>query len=298
MARDDVLLPENTFPEYPADILVTRANFVEGGCILATNFHHSCLDGLGVMIAMKVWAESCRFVDGDASATCDWLDPESFNHSLPQILYEQEGYAKRVEQVDPGTWGFISFLPPKDDISYRRDGIAKFNGIHRKALPPRPLFAEKLEWPPLPDPAGRCLRTTMFLVSAENLQKLKRDVEADTQAQGIASLSDIVLAFFWRAAIRARYSVATELHGQTFAAEELAILELPIDGRPYFSALLPSTYMGSMLIMNRPHMPVTELCSPDTSIARVAASPPRGCSSCHAGLGPRLLHTPTESAQL
>lgn len=271
---DDLVLPCPTFPSYPADIIVSQANFVKGGVILASNFHHGCLDGVGVMIALQVWAECCRYVSGDLTATCSWLDPESFNHSLPEILHEIEGYTKPATEVDPGVWGFLPFLRP-EGFKHQSEVKGYVNGTNSqeqklRTLPPPPVWPHKKIWPPLPDPAGRCLKTTMFLITPENVQKLKKEVTADSEAKGITSLSDIVQAFFWRVAIRARYRVATEIRGEKIAPDDIAILELPIDGRPYFSSLLPSTYMGSMLILNRPVMNVEALCSPDTSIGTIA----------------------------
>ncbi|KAL8834801.1 MAG: hypothetical protein Q9170_003597 [Blastenia crenularia] len=270
--KDELVLEENTFPPLPADILVAQANFVEGGCILATNFHHCCLDGIGVMVALKVWAESCRYLQGDVSATCSWMDPESFNHSLPEILYEQEGYARPVHEVDPGVWGFLPFLPPEEPLENHVNGttqIEKSNIPMEKVLPPAPLFPHRFVWPPPPVQDG--LKTTMFLIPPEKVQKLKEEVIADPEAKGvITSLSDIVQAFFWRSAIKARYRVAKELRGETFGPDEISVLELPVDTRPYFSPLLPSSYMGSMLILNRPNMPIETLCSPETSIGRIA----------------------------
>ena len=270
--KDELVLGGDPFPSLPADILIAQANFVEGGCILATNFHHCCLDGIGAMVAFKVWAESCRYLQGDMSATCSWLDPESFNHSLPEILYKQEGYARPARKVDPGVWGFLPFLPPEEPLENHGNGTFKTEKSRlpkEKALPPAPVFPRKFLWPPPPAEDG--LSTTMFLISPEKLQKLKERVMADPDAKGaITSISDIVQAFFWRAAIKARYRVAKELRREMFGPHEISILELPVDGRPYFSSLLPSSYMGSMLILNRPNMPVATLCSPETSIGRVA----------------------------
>jgi len=270
--KDELVLEENTLPPLPADILIAQANFVEGGCILATNFHHCHLDSIGIIVALGVWAESCRYVQGDLSATCSWLDPESFNHSLPEVLYEQEGYARPAHEVDPGVWGFLPFLPPQelcktlgdDKIETKESRLPK-----GKALPPAPIFPQRFIWPPPPAKDG--LSTSMFLISPANVQKLKQEVVADPEARGaITSISDIVQAFFWRSAIKARYRVATELRGQTFGPDEISVLDLPVDGRSYFSSLLPSSYMGSMLILKRPNMPIETLCSPETSIGRIA----------------------------
>lgn len=270
--RDELVLEENTFPPLPADILVAQANFVEGGCILATNFHHCCLDGIGVMVALKVWAESCRYLQNDLSATCSWLDPESFNHSLPEILHEQEGYARPAHEVDPGVWGFLPFLPPEQALKNSASGTFETDQSplsKTSSLPPAPAFPQKFVWPPPPVQDG--LSTSMFLIPPENVQKLTKEVIADPEAKGaITSISDIVQAFFWRSAIKARYRVAKELRGETFGLDEISVLELPVDGRPYFSPLMPSSYMGSMLLLNRPNMPVETLCSPETSIGRIA----------------------------
>ncbi|KIM94081.1 hypothetical protein OIDMADRAFT_136765 [Oidiodendron maius Zn] len=265
--RDETVLDCNPFPTMPADVLVAQANFVEGGCILATNFIHTCLDGIGVMVALRLWAESCRYLQGDQSATYQWFSPESFNHSLPEIIYEQEGYAKPAHEVDPGVWGFLPFFPPDHAV---HAGHAKSgNSGVKKALPPAPVYPRQPVWPAAP--AERSLNTTLFLIPPENVQKLKQEVLADPAAKGIiTSVSDIVQAFFWRSAIRARYQVAKEIHGRSFGTDEISILELPIDGRPYFSSSLPSSYMGSMLIMNRATMPIETLCSPTTSVGRIA----------------------------
>lgn len=267
--NDALILSDVTFPELPADILVAQANFVQGGCIIATNFNHCCLDGAGVMVALQVWAESCRYVQGDETATCDWYDPESFNHSLPEIIYEQEGYARPVEEVDPGVWGFLPFVAPDHVLKQSANGMTNGNHATKKKLPPPPPLPLRSQWPLDPNPYPT--KTTQFLIPPEKLEKLKQEVLADPGAKGvITSISDIVQAFFWRAAIRARYRVATQLHGKTFGPEELSILETPVDGRPYFSSMLPSTYMGSMLIMGRAAMPIETLCSPETTVGQVA----------------------------
>lgn len=141
--KDELVLGGSAFPLLPADILIAQANFIEGGCILATNFHHCCLDGIGVMIALKVWAESCRYLQGDMSATCSWLDPESFNHSLPEILYEQEGHARPAREVDPGVWGFLPFLPPEEPLEIHGNGTCETEKSRLpkgKPLPPAPVF--------------------------------------------------------------------------------------------------------------------------------------------------------------
>ncbi|KAI9151854.1 Isocyanide synthase-NRPS hybrid crmA [Paramyrothecium foliicola] len=277
--KDSLVLRDDTFPKMPADIFTGQANFVRGGCIIAVDLNHCCLDGLGVMIALKVWAENCRYLQGDKTATCSWFAPESFNHSLPEIIHEQEGWARPLDEIDPGTWGFLPFFPPEEEQS-NGTGVVQTTAVNETSLiskktpketslPPRPVFPLHSVWP-LPR-AERSMTTTLFLITPDKLEQMKQDVIADPEAKGvITSISDIVQAFLWRAAIRARYRVAKEIRKQNFGPDDMSILELPTDGRPYFSSLLPETYMGSMLILNRSSMPVETLCSSETSIGQVA----------------------------
>ncbi|KAL4778524.1 Pyoverdine/dityrosine biosynthesis protein-domain-containing protein [Aspergillus varians] len=273
--RDGLVLRDEPFPKFPADIIVAQANFISGGCILAADFNHCCLDGIGAMIALKAWAENCRYLQGDESATCSWYDPESFNHSLPEIIHQQEGRARPLEEVDPGTWGFLPFFPPDDEQTDDSPPVEKAPTItsnktsNETPLPPRPIFPLHTIWPL--HPAERAPKTTLFTIPPEKLEQLKQDALNDPSTNGTQlSISDIVQAFFWRAAIRIRYRIATEIRKQTFSPSEVSILELPTDGRPYFSSLLPETYMGSMLILNRSTMPINDLVSNNTSISQVA----------------------------
>ncbi|KAF7552329.1 hypothetical protein G7Z17_g4414 [Cylindrodendrum hubeiense] len=271
--KDELVLEVPWFPTFPTDIMIAQANFVEGGCLLAMGFSHPCFDGMGVVTAMRVWAESCRYIQGDKSATCSWLDPESMNRSLPQVLWEQEGYARPVEEIDPATWGFLGFGAPEN----LENGEGSVNGTAKvdtmlspSTLPPAPTLPPSPVLPPPTTDEDRHLESSVFHISAENLEKLRQEVIADPEAKGVTSVSDIVQALFWRASIRARYLVEKELQGKKFGPDAISILELPIDGRPYFSPLLPSTYMGNLIVINRPYMPVETLCSPETSIGRIA----------------------------
>lgn len=268
--KDEVVLECPWFPPLPTDVLIVQANFVKGGCILAINVHHAAFDGVGVITALRVWAESCRYAQGDTLATCSWLDPESLNRSLPHILYELEGYAKPAHEVDPNVWGFLGFPDPAE--LQNGNGTVKTEARPTEsALPPVPLFPRKFAWPPISPSDGRHLKSTTFLIPPENVEKLQQKVLTDPEAKGaVKSVSDIVQAFFWRAAMKARYRVAKELRAETFGPDDISIVEMPIDARPYFSSLLPSSYMGSCLVTNRPYMPVEELCASETSIGRIA----------------------------
>ncbi|KAI9147525.1 transferase family [Paramyrothecium foliicola] len=261
--KDELLLEAPWFPPHPTDAMISQANFVEGGCLLATGFHHSCFDGSGVVTVIRAWAECCRFVQGDATATCDWIDSESMNRSLPQVLWEQEGFARPIEEIDPATWDFLGFSA--DEGATKPCESLKNNGAlpEAPALPPPPVLP-----PPKPE---RSLESRIFSISGENMEKLKQEVAADPEAKGlVTSASDMVQALFWRASIRARYEVEKDKTGKVAGPDEVSILELPIDCRPFFSPLLPSSYMGNLIVVSRPNMPVETLCAPETSIGRIA----------------------------
>nr|POE68693.1 non-canonical non-ribosomal peptide synthetase fub8 [Quercus suber] len=255
--RDNVLLDCPGIPTLPADVLAAQANFVKGGCILAVNLHHAVFDGTGLITAMTMWAESCRFIQGDAAATHDWLDAESLNPMLPAVLHEVEGHYKPMSDVHADVWKILDMRNPAE--------LPNEMG----AMPD----AEPLTEPTIIDPPadGRHYEPTTFLISSENLDKLRQETLADPECKGMTmSISDIVQAFFWRATMKARRRVATELRGETLDSGEKSIVEIPVDARPYFSSHLPSSYMCSLAIMNRADMTVEEICSPETSLARIA----------------------------
>lgn len=271
---DSLVLRNDPFPAFPADIFVGQVSFVKGGCIIAADLNHCCLDGVGAVVAIKAWAENCRYLQGDTSAKCQWYDSESFNHSLPEIVHKQEGWPCSMDEVDPAAWDILPFFPPNNSQQVKTtegqtSGVISIAGSPQPEVHPRYGFPLHNVWP-LPR-AERCMTTTMFLITPERLDKMRDSVSSDTSIPDVhLSMSDIVQAFFWRAATRARYCVTKEIRKQAFHPEAKSILELPTDGRPYFSSLLPSTYMGSVLVMNRFSMDLETLCSPTTTIGRIA----------------------------
>ncbi|KAK3315685.1 Pyoverdine/dityrosine biosynthesis protein-domain-containing protein [Apodospora peruviana] len=240
-ATEELLCDAPFYPSLPADIFRAQANFVDGGCLLVMCFHHSALDGNGTVTVLRAWAESCRFLQGDQAATCDWLDPESMNRALPQASLEAEGYTDGDESdIDPAVWDHIAFPPPAGacEDAFSSTSLA-------------PAFR------PAPGPDARTLNTTMFIISADKMAQLEADVAADQSVLNGSppSASDIIQALFWRATIRARHAVAATQPPD----DATSILEQAVDGRPYFSTILPATYMGNLMIVNRISVPLASL---------------------------------------
>lgn len=109
---DELVLDAPWFPERPADIFRAQVNFIRGGVLLVTGLHHSAFDGAGIVTALRAWAECCRFVQGDKSADCSWLHPDSMDRNLVHAQWETEGYAQPAEEIDPETWGYLGFEAP------------------------------------------------------------------------------------------------------------------------------------------------------------------------------------------
>lgn len=246
------------FPTFPSDIVVAQANFVEGGCLLTLGTLHPAIDGVGMVTLLLAWAECCRYVEGDKSANCSWLDADSMNYSLPRALWEQDQRGQPAREIDPVVWDHLGFAPAGEFAK----GV---DNLYIQSFKPVPAYS------PGPGKQPRDLASSIFSISPESLEQLRQQVTADPEMKGInLTDSDILHALYWRAMIRARHRVAREIDGRTIGPEDRSVLELTVDGRPYFNPQLPSSYMGNMLLVTRSSLSVEELCSPKTSIGRIS----------------------------
>ncbi|KAM7185984.1 acetyl-CoA synthetase-like protein [Naviculisporaceae sp. PSN 640] len=247
------------YPSLPAESFLAQANFIEGGMLLVMCFHHSAYDGSGVVAILRAWGENCRFLQGDSTATCSWVDPESSNRSLMQAIFEAEGHAATHKpdgsDIPASVWDHIPFVP----ASGAYDPAANTgHPIFHKPL--SPAFRE----PPAPD--ARQLETTIFCIPAEKIAQLEAHVASDPAISPLPtppSISDIIQALFWRATVRARHAVASQSQSQPIPLDTPSILEIAVDGRAYFSTLLPSTYMGNLMLFNRLPLPLSDLITAD-----------------------------------
>ncbi|KAI3536386.1 transferase family protein [Colletotrichum filicis] len=242
---DELVLAAPFVPDLTggADVFLAQANFVNGGCILATGFHHSASDATGMVMAMRAWSEHCRNLAHPDTNVCSWLAPESFNRTLLERLWSKTP-AKAVAKIPCDTWGFLGFQPP--DVEEETATAA--------APPTAPL---------------RTMESSISYISPDNFNKLKKDVLDDSHDGTGLSANDALLALFWRGLMRARYKAAIA-SGQPAPADEVSYLESPVDGRTDFDPELPSSYAGNLVIVNKVPMRVAELASPSTSLRDVA----------------------------
>ncbi|KAF6804431.1 cytochrome P450 82A2 [Colletotrichum musicola] len=245
---DELVLAAPFVPDLSggADVFLAQANLVEGGCILATGFHHSASDATGMVTAMRAWAEHCRNLDRPGAAdVCSWLAPESFDRTLLERLWSQRP-ANPFSQIPRDTWGYLGFEPP--DAGTHSDTVAA----------PQP--------PAVP---ARTMESSIFYMSPENFTKLKHEVLGDGNDGSGLSANDALLALFWRALMKARHRAAIAA-GTPTPEDEISHLESPVDGRPDFDPALPASYAGNLVIVNKVPMPVSQLAAPTTSLRDIA----------------------------
>ncbi|KAK3311871.1 Pyoverdine/dityrosine biosynthesis protein-domain-containing protein [Apodospora peruviana] len=268
-ATEELLCDVAFYPSLPIDMFQAHANFVEGGCLLVMCIRHSDFDGIGAVTVLRAWAESCRFLQGDQAATCAWLDPDSMNRALPQASLE----AERATPI------------MMKSTSTRPCGTTSPSLPLLKVTAPSPplLSRQPFALRPAPSPEACALDNTMFLISADKMAQLEADVAADLCSSGSSpSVSDIIQALFWRAAIRARHAIATtQSPDNQVLADATSILEQTVDGRPYFT-ILTATYMGNLMVVNRIAVPLASLRRPPQPPRRALSAllpPPSSTSS-------------------
>ncbi|KAJ0325023.1 hypothetical protein COL5a_007525 [Colletotrichum fioriniae] len=242
---DELVLAAPFVPDLTggADVFLAQANFVNGGCILATGFHHSASDATGMVTAMRAWSEHCRNLAQPDINVCSWLAPESFDRTLLERLWSKTP-AKPVAEIPRDTWGFLGFQPPD----------AEEETASATVPPTAPL---------------RTMESSIFYISPDNFNNLKKDVLDDSHDGTGLSANDALLALFWRALMKARYKAAIAT-GQPAPTDEMSYLESPVDGRTDFDAELPSSYAGNLVVVNKVPMRVAKLASPTTSLRDVA----------------------------
>ncbi|KAK1674134.1 transferase [Colletotrichum godetiae] len=242
---DELVLAAPFMPDLTggADVFLAQANFVNGGCVLATGFHHSASDATGMVTAMRAWSEHCRNLSQPDVNVCSWLAPESFDRTLLERLWSQSP-AKPAAEISRDTWGFLGFQPPDAEEE-----------------------AASAATPPSAPP--RTMESSIFYISPDNFNNLKKDVLDDSHDGAGLSANDALLSLFWRALMRARYKAAIA-SGQPAPADEISYLESPVDGRTDFDPELPASYAGNLVIVNKVPMQMAELVSPTTSLRDVA----------------------------
>ena len=67
----------NVTPDFKKNhsrVLLAQANLIKGGVLLSIGVHHNVVDEVGIYGIMRLWAASCRGVDGAALVKPEWTD--------------------------------------------------------------------------------------------------------------------------------------------------------------------------------------------------------------------------------
>ncbi|KAF4621920.1 hypothetical protein G7Y89_g14424 [Cudoniella acicularis] len=168
--------------EAGCDIWAAQTSFIPGGLILTMSTCHAAIDGTGMVIAMKAWADCCRSAyDGLAGGAA--FPPETYDRSLLDKLWEQEG---APVPADPDTWtkGLVGLEGPEEstDIDAQREGTRT--------------------------PSTKKAVHKTFYLPASSLATLQKQCDESAQSGTALSISDIITALMWRGSVRARNRVA------------------------------------------------------------------------------------------
>ncbi|KAI6319628.1 hypothetical protein MCOR30_008558 [Pyricularia oryzae] len=263
---DALVLEGSLIPDIStgADVFRAQANFVQGGCLLATGFHHSSVDATGMVTVLKAWAEYCRSAGSEQQA-CVWLTPECVDRGILDRLW-RAGWnpGRSILDIDPAIWGYLGFQIPGTEAQTEQQ---------LRDQDPIPAYMQ-----------NTTMESRIFYISATNLAELLLDSEqsrqhanqeqsTEEQSTGEVprlSANDVILALFWRSVLRAR-RLAAAASSAPAPADAMAHLESPLDGRAAFSAELPAAYVGNVVTVNRVGLRLEELLAPGLeALQRVA----------------------------
>jgi hypothetical protein len=253
-----ILLP-NAGPMFPnltvgADVLVSQANFVEGGCLLAVGIYHAAVDGSGLMAILKQWSENCRQVQAQEKGfQSKVLSKEATDREILSKLWHAAGNSLesyKGREVSAEEWRRIGLKPP--------------------TVPPTPSnFQEPDASKILPS-----MLSSIFYISANGLMQLRkaastasgaanRDLNGD---QPMISANDALTVLLWRCMTQSRFPPGCKMAPE----QETAELDTTLDGRATFSSSLPSSYFGNVVLMNTTKIPHHVLVGPKTTLNDIA----------------------------
>ncbi len=239
--REVLDLPIEGDLEKGCDIFVAQANFVPGGLFLCMSTCHAAIDGTGMVIVMKAWADCCRS-SYDPSVEQDAFPPETYDRSLLDNFWKEQGSPLPVD-ADDWTKGLVGLEgpPKKHDINE----VSEKKAVHKT-----------------------------FYLPAEKLAILQKQCD-DTIKAGTDKLSssDVITALMWRGSVRARSKVA----GAEPLSDE-SVLEGAINGRLDFSQSLHPAYLGNVTFYNQAKLPIADVLDPSVPLSRLAETVRVGAS--------------------
>ncbi|KAI1372098.1 hypothetical protein F4677DRAFT_433460 [Hypoxylon crocopeplum] len=229
------------------DVVVAKANFIPGGCILCMSTNHAAVDGTGMVIAMKLWADNTRSLY-DPDFALDDLPPESSDRSLIDRLWREESAGRVPADADDWTRGLVGVRQVSSAEAVVAEAAAKERNNPAKT------------------PSGRKPTNRTFYISAAAQAALRKECDAAVGANVLSS-GDIVTALMWRGLVRARARAAA---ASGTALSETSVLESAINGRNDFSQAIPPDYLGNITFYNQAELPLSDVVDTSVNLGHVA----------------------------
>jgi hypothetical protein len=206
------LLPSSPIVADDSPVFVARANFIDGGLLLAFSVSHAIADGTSVGIIQKIWARHTR---ESQAALPDGLSPLPFDEDRARLFHDNG--QRTLSTTSPWKICDRSSDPPLT-LKMLKPAVAT-QPVHDTALPIGP----------------RCTKDIWYF-SPEKLQELKQYASTKDPSRWISTY-DVVAALIWQRAALARC-----LHHRGYPTARCCI---PIDVRPVLQPPLHSDFVGN-----------------------------------------------------
>lgn len=230
-------------------VFSVQANFIAGGLILATCFHHNFCDAYGAARIIARFSEHCNGsaraseLNGESSSSGI---PDIFNHDAIRAKYDFNGLKK-----NPNLWQLNCLdhrNPPEDYVPF------EWPVVLPSLLPPQE--------PPI--------KSYLFSFTSQALAELK-DSAKPQEGDGWISTNDALAAFLWRHIIRARYASPTQGEAEEDGKnEDISNVIVALDGRKDLS--LPASYTGNVIFHCYTPLPLHSVSSKTTPLSSLALS--------------------------
>ena len=256
-------------------VAMVQVNFVPNGLIIARAFHHSLMDGFGMVTIMRLWATLCRGESINPS-----IKPNLFNRAgmLPKQppgdindIKEFVLYPKQIEWLKPAGTVRVQRKPTWLWACMKQVMLSFFQKLACAFQLPK--FLDRLQIGPeqrRPNSVSPPeVLAELFFFSQKKLDELKRAVvahisqHADQKTAPYVSTNDILSAFLFVGINKARIATAEAPLPSTFP------LSIVVSARGRKSPPVPTDYTGNAALFI--HLDMSQEEATDISTQNIAA---------------------------
>lgn len=224
-----IMCPGSFLPDAVAPCLLIQANLIRGGLVLATNFHHSIVDGEGAMTIISQWAKHVAAVaDGRVLPESELLPAEALDRTV--LFPENESTCKLSD--------FSSF---QDGRALSLIGESCWN------------VGERMEM--TGGKEARAVKGVSWFFTKEKLQEIEEKAMPGNPNTPKMTESSVLSAFIFR-----HYTLARHLDQQGIKE---ASFHYPCNIRSRIEPSLHPQYLGNSVAPSRTLLPLSEIRSSD-----------------------------------